>query len=420
MVKNMHIVHTKELYVSEKSCFARRRGILAVGVFAMLFAGIIYAWSILKIPFAEELGYDASALALNFTLTMSFFCLGGFISGFLAKRLGLRLTVAASGILAGAGFALTSLLGSGQALLLYLTYSLMGGLGIGIVYILLISTVNAWFPDKRGTSSGALMMGFGASSLVLGKAADALFSSLFGWRLTYVLIGAALAAVLVLAAFLVAPPSADVILPAPKKKAVARGEVFEKEELSPAQMVRRFSFWRAFIAFVCITAVGSSVISFARDLALSVGAEAAVATTLVGVLAICNGLGRIITGAVFDTMGRRFTMIAANILTIIAAAITLGAVGLGSLPLCIAGLCLTGISYGTSPTNASAFASAFYGTKHFGTNLSILNFNLMLASFMATACSAIQLSSGGYTLPFVILLCMATVALVLNVTIKKP
>ena len=119
-------------------------------------------------------------------------------------------------------------------------------------------------------------------------------------------------------------------------------------------------------------------------------------------------------------MGRRFTMIAANILTIIAAAITLGAVSLGSIPLCIAGLCLTGISYGTSPTNASAFASAFYGTKHFGTNLSILNFNLMLASFMATACSAIQVATGGYTLPFVILLAMAALALVLNITIKRP
>ena len=406
--------------MSDRTCFARRRIILAVGVIAMLFAGIIYAWSILKIPFAEELGYNASALALNFTLTMSFFCLGGFLSGFLVKWLGLRATVAASGVLAGAGFALSSLLQIGHGWLLYVTYSFMGGLGIGIVYILLISTVNAWFPDKRGTSSGALMMGFGASSLVLGKVADALFSSAVGWRYTYVIIGVAIAAVLVLSAFLVVPPSEGVILPAPKRKTASRSEVFEAKDLKPSEMVRRFSFWRAFIAFICITAVGSSVISFARDLALSVGAEAALATTLVGVLAICNGLGRIITGAVFDILGRRFTMIAANALTIVAAAITLAAVNLGSLPLCIVGLCLTGISYGTSPTNASAFASAFYGTKHFGANLSVINFNLMLASFMATACSAIQTASGGYTLPFVILLGMATVALVLNVTIKRP
>ena len=403
-----------------KSSLVRRRGILTVGVVAMLFAGILYAWSILKIPFAEELGSEASALALNFTLTMSFFCIGGFLSSFLVKWMGLRLTVILSGILAGAGFALSSLLQSGQGWMLYLTYSFMGGLGIGVVYILLISTVNAWFPDKRGTSSGALMMGFGASSLILGNVADWLFASSLGWRNTYLVIGAAIAVVLIVAAFAVKPPDASVELPAPRKKANAHVETFEVLDRKPSEMIRRFSFWRVFIAFICITAVGSSVISFARDLALSVGAEAALATTLVGVLAICNGLGRIITGAVFDSLGRRFTMIAANILTIVAAAITLVAVNLGSLPLCIAGLCLTGMSYGTSPTNASAFASAFYGTKYFGANLSILNFNLMLASFMATACSAIQTATGGYTLPFAVLLAMASVALVLNISVKKP
>ena len=56
-----------------------RWGILLVGTVSMLFAGIIYAWSILKVPFAEELGFAPSALALNFTLTMCFFCLGGLL-----------------------------------------------------------------------------------------------------------------------------------------------------------------------------------------------------------------------------------------------------------------------------------------------------------------------------------------------------
>ena len=63
---------------SNKS-ISRRWLMLAVGVITMLFAGIIYAWSILKIPFASELSFDASALALNFTLTMCFFCLGGLV-----------------------------------------------------------------------------------------------------------------------------------------------------------------------------------------------------------------------------------------------------------------------------------------------------------------------------------------------------
>lgn len=406
--------------MTNNNSVSKRWWILAVGTFTMLFAGVLYAWSILKVPLAQELNFTPSSLALAFTLAMSFFCLGGFLSGQLVRRIGTRYTIIFSGVLAGVGFVLTSRLQEGQTFLLYLTYSLLAGLGIGMAYIVIISTVNAWFPDRRGLSSGALMMGFGASTLLLGKLADKLFQSSLGFRNTYVLVGVVIACVIALSSFAVQKPDADTVLPQRSKGASKRQENFEAKDYTPAEMVRRFTFWRAFITLVCLTAVGSSVISFARDLALSVGAEAALATTLVGILAVCNGLGRIITGAVFDAMGRRFTMIAANVITITAAAVTLTAVATETIWLCIVGLCLTGLSYGSSPTVSSAFTSAFYGQKHFATNLSICNFNLMVASFIATACTSLQQASGGYTAPFILLLSLSVVALALNISIKRP
>ena len=393
---------------------------LILGVFSMLFAGVIYAWSILKAPLALELGFAPSSLALNFTLTMCGFCLGGFFGSILSKKLGVKLSVILAGVMAGLGFVLASQLRSDNAVLLYLTYALMGGGGIGVVYNVIISSVNAWFPDKKGFCSGCLMMGFGASTLVLGNVASKLFEKpAIGWRGTYIASGAALAISLVITGLLLRRPGEADELPAPS---AARGkeEVFERRDYAPSQMIRRSSFWRALILLTCLTAVGSSVISFARDLALSVGATAGLATTLVGVLSVCNGLGRIITGKVFDMIGRRRTMIAANILTIIAAGITLIAVYSGSLVLCIVGLCLTGMSYGASPTVASAFSSAFYGMKHFATNFSIMNFNLMIASFVATACAALLTSTGAYVAPFALLLGLSTLALILNISIKKP
>lgn len=394
--------------------------ILIFGVITMLFAGIIYAWSILKVPFADDLGFQADKLSLNFTFTMCFFCLGGLLSSWLVKKIGTFFSIALSGILAGCGFIFTSLINEDQVSLLFVTYSLMAGLGIGMSYILIISTVNAWFPDKKGFSSGSLMMGFGASSLVLGNIANRLFDSSIGWRKTFIILGLASGFVIAISALIIKRPDDNVVLPEPKKKNNTKSEDFDIIDYRPTQMLARFSFWRAFIYLICITAVGNSVISFARDLALSVGAKAALATTLVGVLSVCNGLGRIITGAVFDSMGRRFTMIAANILTIIAAGITLLAVYLNNLPLCIIGLCLTGMSYGSSPTVSSAFTSAFYGQKHFAANLSIMNFNLMCASFIATACSSLLTASGGYTVPFILLLSLSVVALLLNISIKRP
>ena len=393
---------------------------LAVGTFTMLFAGILYAWSILKTPLAGAFGWDTSALALNFTLTMCCFCLGGFFGSQISRRIGAPLTIVIAGILAGAGFVLTGLL-TGNVYLLYITYAVLAGLGIGVAYNVIISTVNAWFPDKRGLSSGCLLMGFGASSLLFGTILDKMFAAdAFGWRKTYILFGIAVALCLLIAGLIIRRPGEDAHLPAPKKPAAVRQENFEVKDFTTSQMLRRFSFWMAFVCLSCLAAVGNTVISFARDQALSVEASASLATTLVGVLAVCNGLGRIITGAVFDSFGRRVTMIGANLITIVSAGLTLLAVVLHSLPLCIVGLCLTGISYGATPTVCSAFVSAFYGQKHFATNYSIINFTLMAASFIATACNALLAASGAYVAPFILLLALACGALVLNLSIRRP
>lgn len=394
--------------------------LLVISVFAMLFAGIIYAWSILKVPLATDFGWNAGQLSLNFTLTMCTFCLGGLLGSFLSKKIGVKLASVLSAILAGSGMALTGFLDGSNVIMLYLTYAVMTGLGIGVAYNVIISTVSAWFLDKKGLCTGALMMGFGASSLILGNLADMLFKSSLGRSGTYIALGIALFGVLGLTSLFLKRPEADDVLPKANKKANGSVEAFEQKDYTTKEMLNRFSFWRAFALFTFAAAVGNSVISFARDLSISVGASVALATSLVGVLAVCNGLGRIITGAMFDWLGRRKTMLIATALTIVAAVITLLSVITKSVPMCVIGLCLTGLSYGTCPTMGTAFISTFYGQKHFGTNFSVLNCHLICTSFMATACSSLQTTFGSYVAPFVLLLTLAVVAFLLNLSIKKP
>ena len=394
---------------------------LAAGVVALLFAGIIYGWSILKAPLAADFGWTADQLALNFTLTMCFFCLGGMAGGMLAKRAGTRIAMILAAVLSCLGFFLTARLDGGSVVMLYISYGLLAGLGIGIAYNVIISTVNAWFPDKKGTCSGALMMGFRASALVVGNAIAALIENpAVGWRAAFTGLGVVLGIILLATAFLLRLPPAGLELPQSERKAGAAAEDFEVRDYTPGEMVRRFTFWRAFVCIVFLAAVGNTVISFARDLSISVGAEAGLATTLVGVLSVCNGLGRIATGAIFDKLGRRKTMLLANVVTIAAAGVTLLSVLVGSVPLCVAGLCVTGFSYGSCPTISSAFVSAFYGTKHFPMNFSIMNFNLMGASLLATVSSMLLTSAGSYVAPFALLLVLSAVALVLNFSVKRP
>jgi len=263
-------------------------------------------------------------------------------------------------------------------------------------------------------------MGFGASALILGNVADAMFKSAIGWRATYVILGVAIFLVVVLAGFLLKRPGQDVVFPESESTRNVSEKDFSQKDFTTGEMLLRPSFWMAFICISFLAAVGSSVISFAKDMALSVNAPEALAVSLVGVLSVCNGIGRVLTGALFDVVGRRKTMLCANIITICAAAVTLLAVYVNSLALCIVGLCLTGMSYGSCPTITAAFTSSFFGMKHFSNNMAIMTFTVMGGSFIATASNKVLEATGGYTATFIMLLALTFVALVLNVFIRKP
>lgn len=391
---------------------------MVVGVISMLFAGVLYAWSILKSPLSLEFGFGTSQLALNFTFAMTFFCLGGLLGAQISKRLGHKFAIISAGVLACLGFVLTSLLNGSSVILLYLTYGVLAGVGIGISYNVVIATVSAWFPDKKGLCSGCLMMGFGASALILGSLADAMFKSAIGWRATYSIIGASILVILLIAGIILKKPDAQTVFPKTEKKNGVDEEV-KIQDFTSKQMLCRPSFWMAFICISFLAAVGSSVISFAKDLAISVNAPEALAVSLVGILSVCNGVGRILTGAVFDVIGCRKTMILANVLTICATIVTLISVSLNSLILCIVGVCLTGISYGACPTITASFTSSHFGMKHFSNNMALMTFTVMVGSFIATASNTVLESTGGYTATFIMLLALTFVALILNLFIKK-
>ena len=184
--------------MSAKTNINKRWLFLAVGVFAMLFSGVLYAWSILNAPFkSAEFNWSDSILSTNFTLTMCFFCLGAFFGSLICKKIGPKLTLLLAGLLVGGGFITTGLLTANSSpYLLYLTYAFLGGTGIGISYNVVVSTVCAWFPDKKGFCSGCLMMGFGISTLLMGNVISMMFENPnVGWSKTYLMMGIVVAVV---------------------------------------------------------------------------------------------------------------------------------------------------------------------------------------------------------------------------------
>ena len=389
---------------------------LTLGVICMLFAGIIYAWSILKAPLAQEFSWSASQLALNFTLTMCFFCIGGMVSGFTIKKVGPKVLIVLSAFISGLGFIITSK-NPGNLQSLYLSYGVMCGFGIGVAYNALLACTNAWFPDKKGLCSGCLMMGFGASTLVIGNIAGRMMeSSSYGWRKTYFLLGIALMFVLAVSGLYAAFPAQDV--KAEKTDETASED--SENEYTPVRMLKSFTFWKFYLFTISMAAIGNVVISVTKDIALSLGAQAALATSLVGTLSICNGLGRLISGALFDSLGRKKTMLIGGVVTLLAPCALLFAALSNNLIIGIIGLILCGLSYGFSPSISSAVTSSFFGQKNFAMNFAITNTMLIPTSFIATLVGSMITKSGSFISTYVLLIAFAVVSLVLNLSIKKP
>ena len=228
-----------------------RSAALAAGTAVMLINGVIYAWSIYSMPFGEGFGWTSAQLGLCFTVMLSSFCLGGVAGGAAAAKLGVGFTIPAGGVLGCAGYLLCMFLAADRLWLLYTAFA-VSGFGVGAVYNGVLSAVVPRFPDRKGFASGVLLMGFGASALLLGTLASRMMASpAFGWHLTYIITGALILASAVLGRFFLLPPAGG------EKGAAAAGA----GGLTPGEMLRTARFWIFFALALIGTGFGSGLIA---------------------------------------------------------------------------------------------------------------------------------------------------------------
>ncbi len=374
---------------------------LATGVLSLLFLGLIYSWSNFSAPIGEEFGWDRESMRFVFTLSIIAFCLGGYFGARLNARLSFRSTMLIAGVLLVGGFASTALvLDAGGLPALYVTYGVLCGGGCGIAYNVIIATVNAWFPERVGFSSGALMMGFGLGGLVLGTAAAAGID-LAGWRTVFLVLAALIALVMGATALVIKP--APMIALDPSSDDGSSGHAGERAAAgapraeSETPMVRTPLFWVYSVWATCAICAGLMIIGDAKPAALAVGLEAGFATLLVGLVSTTNGVARIVIGVVFDRFGLRAVMASAS-LAAMAGAATLAcsfAPGTRVPALFVAGALLVGFSYGCVPVIASAFARSQFGQKHYAENLALANFNMASAALLSSFAAGGARALGG-------------------------
>jgi len=143
--------------------------------------GQAYALSVFNLPLTRQLGISKSIAGdwrlteLGWIFTIAIFVLGASAAlfGKWVQAVGPR----KSGFVAALCWSLGFLVGAvgiktHQLWLVYLGYGVLGGCGLGIGYITPVSTLIAWFPDRRGMSTGMAIMGFGGGALIASPLSD--------------------------------------------------------------------------------------------------------------------------------------------------------------------------------------------------------------------------------------------------------
>ena len=391
-----------------------------VGIITLLFIGLIYAWTVLQAPIAAQYpGWSKGAISLTFTLVMIFFCLGGFAGGLLAKKAPARTLLWISTVCLLAGFFLSSRAHSLPVL--YLGFGVLSGFGSGLAYNAVLSTVGKWFPDKQGLISGLLLMGFGMSSFLMGKVYTAFAPSdgSDAWRSAFAVLGIAIFIVVVIASFFIVKPDESWQAPASDSRKKPQESY---SELTPKEMLKTSSFWMFWIWAILLSAAGMIVMSQGTPIVLEAcpGTKMSDVATIVGLISIFNGIGRIIFGMLFDVLGRFKEMLLGGIVFAAAIILVMMALQQHSMPLLALSFIVTGLGYGCiTPTN-SAFTSLFFGMKNYPVNYSLINMNLLVASFGSTIAGLIYDSTGSYHLVLIVTLVMIAAGTILSCLIRRP
>ncbi|WP_170007177.1 L-lactate MFS transporter [Bacillus fonticola] len=338
----------------------------AVGIHISI--GSAYAWSVFTNPMAEAFGWETTEISMAFSIAIFMLGMAAAFMGRFVEKQGPR----KSGMLAALFFGI-GVAGSGFATaieslpLLYLFYGVIGGIGLGIGYIAPVSTLVKWFPDRRGLATGLAIMGFGFAALLSGPAAASLIESV-GISTTFYVLGAIYFIVMMLASQYLSPPPEGW---APKgyneaeqssnKRVKVRTDL---SQLTANEAIKTRRFWMLWtMLFINVTS-GIAVIAVASPMAQEVsGMTPIAAATMVGLMGLFNGGGRIGWASLSDYIGRPNVYTAFFIIQIVA---------FFTLPIAFSAILFQVLifailtCYGGGFASVPAYIGDLFGTKQLG------------------------------------------------------
>ena len=396
---------------------APNRWVIAIaGICLQIVLGAVYAWSVFRIPLSKQFGWSISQVTLTFTISIFVLGFAAFFGGLWMNRKGPRVVALTAATLYGLGVFLTSF-SANKLWWLYLSYGFIGGLGLGLGYIVPVAVLVKWFPDRRGLITGIAVGGFGGGALITAPVATRLIQSV-GVLPTFAYLGVAYFIIAIIAAlFMQNPPEGFV----PEGWAPSAKQTSERagHDYFLSEALKTWQWWVLWFILFLNTTAGISVISQEAPIFQELTKVAAVvAGGMVGIASMGNAAGRVFWAWLSDLITRRATFVVMFIVQVLLFWL-LPSIAVPSMMTTITFVILMcyGGGFGTMP----AFTADYFGPKNVGAIYGLMLTAWSFASvFGPLYIARMRETTGNYATALHVIAGVMALSILLPIIVRPP
>ncbi len=402
----------------------KNRWLVVVGALLIqLCLGAIYAWGAFTGALQDPDGafkYTDTQTSWIFSAGLASFALMMILAGRLQDKYGPKIIAVIGGVLLGVGYIIAGFTGTSFALMLFFI-GIVGGAGIGMGYVCPIAACVKWFPDLKGLITGLAVAGFGAGAFIFVKLAGSWLNLIanHGVNGTFVVFGIIFMVSVIVGALLLSNPPAGYKPagwnPPENPDGSAKPKV---KDLTQGQTVRTVQFWMIWLAFVLSAGCGLMVIKCLKNFGeFEGGLSAAAAGSALGLLALFNGMGRVVWGTASQKLSARGSVI---VMCLLQAVMMFILIKMGSTPLTLAiAACWIGFNFGGNFALFPLLTLENFGAKNLGANYGAVFTSYGVGGILGPVMAGrVYDTMGTYKTAFIIAGAACVLAAVLGILLK--
>ena len=271
----------------------------AIGIHICI--GSVYAWSVLTKPIMQAMGFTLKETTWTFSIAILFLGLSAGFLGDYVEKYGPRKSGLTSTCFFGLGMFGTALaLHLNSLPLLYLFYGVIGGIGLGTRYFKPDSTIVKWIKKIRDYDTGLANISIGFDSLIAGPLMQILVAK-YGLVQNFIILGCVYMVIMAASALYLEPPKASNGGPS----GINVKSILPDTQFTAKEARKTWQFYALWWIFFTNITCGIGLLAVASPMAQEVVKMTPMAAaSMVGIIGLINGLGRIFWSTISDYLGR--------------------------------------------------------------------------------------------------------------------